>query len=102
MEECFDCPARITSKELAPIHYVKMASSSMLRSTSRRMDADLVKKCSYLHCQVAEQPGKRSKNNGDKSAAAMLKSMSSIKEHGDLFWTLTHQIHDNGLRNSGC
>ena len=30
VEECFDCPARITSKELAPIHSVKMASSSML------------------------------------------------------------------------
>ena len=23
VEECFDCPARITSKELAPIHSVK-------------------------------------------------------------------------------
>ena len=30
VEECFDCPARITSKELAPIRSVKMASSSML------------------------------------------------------------------------
>ena len=29
VEECFDCPARITSKELAPIHPVKMASSRM-------------------------------------------------------------------------
>ena len=31
VEECFDCPARITSKELAPIHSVKnMAYSRML------------------------------------------------------------------------
>ena len=30
-------------------------------------------KCSYAHRQVEEQPGKRSKKNGDKSAVAMLK-----------------------------
>ena len=30
-------------------------------------------KCSYSHRQVDEQPSKRSKNNGDKSAVAMLK-----------------------------
>ena len=30
-------------------------------------------KCSYLHRQVDEQPSKRSKNNGDKSAVAMLR-----------------------------
>ena len=30
-------------------------------------------KCSYVHRQVEEQPTKRSKKNGDKSAVAMLK-----------------------------
>ena len=30
-------------------------------------------KCSYAHRQVDEQPSKRSKKNGDKSAVAMLK-----------------------------
>ena len=30
-------------------------------------------KCSYAHRQVDEQPSKKSKNNGDKSAVAMLK-----------------------------
>ena len=30
-------------------------------------------KCSYAHRQVDEEPGKRSKKNGDKSAVAMLK-----------------------------
>ena len=30
-------------------------------------------KCSYAHRQVEEQPSKRSKKNGDKSAVAMLK-----------------------------
>ena len=29
--------------------------------------------CSYAHRQVDEQPSKRSKNNDDKSAVAMLK-----------------------------
>ena len=31
------------------------------------------KKCSYAHRQVDEQPFKRSKKNGDKSAVVMLK-----------------------------
>ena len=43
VEECFNCPARITSKELAPIHSVKMASSRMLVLQVGEMDADLVK-----------------------------------------------------------
>ena len=30
-------------------------------------------KCSYAHCQVHEQPSKRSKKNDDKSAVAMMK-----------------------------
>ena len=33
----------------------------------------LGEKCSYAHRQVDEQPSKRSKNNGDKSAVALLK-----------------------------
>ena len=43
VEECFDCPARITSKELAPIHSVKNGILQNACSTSPRMDADLVK-----------------------------------------------------------
>ena len=30
-------------------------------------------KCSYAHRQVEEQPSKRSQENGDKSAVAMLR-----------------------------
>ena len=41
--ECFDSPARITSKELAPIHSVKNGILQYACSTSRRMDADLEK-----------------------------------------------------------
>ena len=73
VEECFDCLARITSKELAPIHSVKNGILQNACFTSRRMDAELVKKCSYAHRQVDEQPSKRSKKNGDKSAVALLK-----------------------------
>ena len=68
VEECFDCPARVTSKELAPIHFVKSGTLQNACSASPRVDADLVKKCSYSHRQVEARPSKRSKNNGDKSA----------------------------------
>ena len=43
VEECLECPARITSKELAPIHSVKNGILQYACSTSRRMDADLGK-----------------------------------------------------------
>ena len=43
VEECFDCPARITSKELAPIHSVKSGTLQNARSTSPRVVADLQK-----------------------------------------------------------
>ena len=42
-EECFDCRARVTSKELAPIHSVQSGILQNACSTSPRMDADLVK-----------------------------------------------------------
>ena len=38
----------------------------------------LVEKCSYAHRQVDEQPGKKSKKNGDKSSVAMLKSTRQL------------------------
>ena len=44
-------------------------------------------KCSYAHRHVDEQPSKRSKKNGDKSAVAMLKKHESYDR--------THQVHDN-------
>ena len=39
VEECLDFPARITSKELAPIHFVKSSILQSACSTSPRMDA---------------------------------------------------------------
>ena len=68
--ECFDGLARITSKELAPIHSVKSGTLQNACSKRPRLVADLEKSD---HRQVNEQPSKRFKKNGDKSALAMLK-----------------------------
>ena len=43
VEECLDCLARITSKELAPIHSVENGILRSACSTSPKMDADLGK-----------------------------------------------------------
>ena len=72
MGKWLDCLARITSKELAPIHSVKMAPFRMLVLQDQEW-LQIWEKCSYPHRQVDEQPSKRSKKNGDKSAVAMLK-----------------------------
>ena len=72
--ECLDGPARITSKELAPIHSVKSGTLQNAGSTRPKVVADLVKKCAYAHRQVDEHPTKRSKKNDDKSAVAMFKN----------------------------
>ena len=41
--ECLDCPARITSKELAPIHSVTRGTLQNACSARPRVVADLVK-----------------------------------------------------------
>ena len=71
--ECLDCRARITSKELAPIHSVKSGILQNACSTSQKMDADLGKSAHMHTVRFDEQPTKRSKKNYDKSAVAMLK-----------------------------
>ena len=43
VEECLDCRARITSKELAPIHSVKNGILQNACSTSPKRDAGLGK-----------------------------------------------------------
>ena len=66
LEECFDCPARITSKELAPIF------------NKSENGCRFGEKCSYAHRRVEDKPSKRSYKNGDKSAVAMLKSTRQL------------------------
>ena len=71
--ECLDGPARITSKELAPIHSVKSGILQNACSTSPKKGCWLGEKCSYAHRQVEEQASKRFEKNGGKSAVALLK-----------------------------
>ena len=73
MGEWLDCRARITSKELAPIHSVKSGILQSACSSRPRVVPDLREKCSCAHRQVDEQPSERSQKNDDKSAVAMLK-----------------------------
>ena len=79
MGECLDCRARITSKELAHHSILwEVASPRMLVVQVRERMQLLVKKSSYAHRQVDEQPSKKSKKNGDRSAVAMLKNYTTI------------------------
>ena len=99
MVECLDGPASITSKELAPIHSVKSGTLQNACSTRPRVVADLVgEKCSYAHRQVEEQPSKRSKKNGDKSAVAPLKK----NEHHHRTGRLVKNVYSSNTRQLGC
>ena len=74
VEECFDCPARITSKELAPINsFCEKLHPPECLFYKTKSGCRFGEKCSYAHRQVDEQPSKWSKKNDDKSAVAMLK-----------------------------
>ena len=69
--ECLDGPARITSKELAPIHSVK--SGTLQNAFFYKTKSG----CKFVHMHITklmnEQPNQRSKTDDDKSAVAMLK-----------------------------
>ena len=66
-----DCLARITSKELAPLHSVTSGILQNACSTSPRVDADL-EISALMH--IDEQSSKKSNTNGDKIAVAVLKN----------------------------
>ena len=68
MGECLDCRAKITSTPFCE----KWHPPECLFNKSDK-GCRFWEKCSYAHRQVDEQPSKRSKKNGDKSAVAMLK-----------------------------
>ena len=101
VEECFDCPARVTSKELATIHSVKNGILQNACSTSRRMDADLVKRALMRTARLKNSLAKGFKKNGDKSAVAMLQKHESHDRTGrlvlDAYSSSTRQF---GLRIS--
>ena len=64
--------ARITLKELAPIHSVEKWHPPECLYYKTKSGCRFGEKCSFAHRQVDEQPTKRSKTNDDKSAVAML------------------------------
>ena len=77
VEECFDCIARITSKEFAPVHSVKNGILQCLFYKSEN-GCRFGEKCSYARRQVDEQPSKRSKKNVDKSAVSYVENYTTI------------------------
>ena len=64
--ECLDGHARITSKELAPIHYVKSGILHNTCSTSPRMDADLGKSALMRIARLMNSRAKGLKNKVTK------------------------------------
>ena len=96
VEKCFDFPASITLKELAPIHSVKSGILQNACSTRPRVVADLGKSALMRIARLKKQPSKRSKKNDDKSAVAMLKKMIGTKMYGNLLSTLTKITIDRG------
>ena len=87
--ERLDGLARITLEELAITHVVKNGTLQNACSTRPRVVVGLGEKCSFAHRQVDEQPTKKSKNNDDKSAVAMLKKGDSQERE-----PVTDQCHD--------
>ena len=69
--------ARITLKELAPIHSVKRWHPPECLFYKTKSGCRFGEKCSFAHRQVDEQPTKRSKTNDDKK-------YSSYVEEGKL------------------
>ena len=98
--ECLDGRARITSKELAPIHSVRSGTLQNACSTRRRMVADLGKSARMRIARLMNNLVKRSKMNGDKIAVAMLKKHDLHERTGQLvvnrdLLSADHRIHDN-------
>ena len=101
--ECLDGHARITSKELAPIHSVKSGILQNACSTRPTVVAELGKSARMHIVRLMNNLVKGPEKNGDKSAVAMLKKYELHDRTGRLvknaYSSNTRQI---GLRISGC
>ena len=71
--ECLDCHARITSKELAPFHFVKSGILQKACSTSPRVVADLGKSARMHTARLMNSPAKGLKRMVTKVQWLMLK-----------------------------
>ena len=100
MVECLDDPARITSKELAPIHSVKSGTLQKGCSTRPRAVADLGKSARMHIVKLMNNLVKRCKRMMTKVKWTCWRSMSNIIERRDPLKTITHQIHDNWVAYS--
>ena len=69
---------------------------SVLKETTPVSYTIFGEKCSYAHRQVDEQPSKRSKKNGDKSAVVMLKKYDLHDRNGNMLSTVTKFTRDWG------
>ena len=78
--ECLDGLARITSKELAITHFVKMAPSRMLVVQDQEW-LQICEKCSYAHRQVDEHPTKRYSKMVTKVQWPCWRKVIGMKEH---------------------
>ena len=79
VEECIDCCARITSKELAQLHSVKNGILRSACSTSHKKDAGLGEKCSCAHRQVDEQPSKKSQKEWCQMCSGYIEEYTTIR-----------------------
>ena len=69
VEDCLDCPARITSKELAPIHSVKSGILQNACSTSPKRVADLGNSALMHTARLMNSPAKGLKRRWQKSSS---------------------------------
>ena len=101
--ECVDGHARITSKELAPLHSVKSGTLQNACSTRPRVVCRIGEKCSYAHRQVDEQPSKKvQKECWQKCSGYVEKEWAAPKNRETCFGRLLIMYTTIGLRIPGC
>ena len=92
-----DCRARITTKELAPLHSVKSGILQSVCSTSQKMDADSGKSVLTHTAWLMNGLPKSPRKNGDKSAVAILKVARQV---GCIFQDMEPPKYTSILRKS--
>ena len=97
MVEWLDGPARITSKGTCTTPFCEKWHPPECLFYKSENGCRFEEKCSYWHRQVEEQPSKRSKKNGDKSAVAMLKIARQL---GCVFQDMEPPKSSSNLRKS--
>ena len=76
--KCLDGSARITSKELAPLHSVKSDILWSACPTRQKMDAHLGIRALMRIARLTNNQARNFKKNGDKIAVAILKNTRQL------------------------